>query len=182
MYEFLAGNSVDLYIKTMEGFANDGGMLPEQVWDAADIPGRGLFKGRGTGSATPLVWAHAEYIKLLRTKRDCRGCDIVPEVYERYAAQGIKSSLTAWKKNKPIKRMKANDALRIVTHEPAIVRWSVDNWKTAKDNELKPSGLGVFYIDIQEGFESGNVFIFTFYYPMVDRWEGRDYSILIKDV
>lgn len=180
VYEFLAGNSVDLYIKTMEGFANDGGMLPEQVWDAADIHKKGLFKGRGTGSATPLVWAHAEYIKLLRTKRDCMGCDIIPEVYERYTAQSIKSSLAAWKKNKPIKRVRTNDVLRIVSHEPAIVRWSADNWKTVNDNELKPSGLGVFYIDIQKGFKAGTVFIFTFYYPTTDRWEGRDYSVFVE--
>ena len=38
------------------GFANSGLMIPEQVFEAT---------GEGTGSATPLAWAHAEYIKLL---------------------------------------------------------------------------------------------------------------------
>lgn len=180
MYEFLAGNSVDVYIKAMESFANDGGMISEQVWDTDDIHEKGLFKGKGTGSATPLIWAHAEYIKLLRTKRDCRGCDIIPEVYERYTVKRVKTSITAWKKNKPIKRMKATDRLRIVTHEPAIVRWSMDNWKTVKDNELEPSGLGTFYLDIQERLESGKVFIFTFYYPAIDAWEGENCEISIE--
>ena len=31
-------------------------MIPEQVFEQ---------NGEGTGSATPLAWAHAEYIKLL---------------------------------------------------------------------------------------------------------------------
>jgi hypothetical protein len=36
----------------MSSMANAGGMLPEQVFP----------DGAGTGSATPLAWAHAEYI------------------------------------------------------------------------------------------------------------------------
>lgn len=180
MYEFLAGNPVDHYIKAMEGFANDGRMLPEQVWDTEDIPEKGLLKGKGTGSATPLVWAHAEYIKLLRSKRDCRGCDIIPEVYERYVVRKTRSSLSVWKKNKPIKKIKAEDTLRIVTHEPAMLHWSMDNWKTVKDNELEPSGLGTFYLDIQGRLEVGRVFVFTLYYPIANKWEGKDYVISIK--
>jgi glucoamylase len=37
-------------------------MIPEQVWDAPDIPERFLFNGYPTGSGMPLVWAHSEYI------------------------------------------------------------------------------------------------------------------------
>ncbi len=61
-YELAAGRSADLQIEAMERFANDGVMIPEQVWDADDLPGRGLRNGKGTGSATPRVWAHAEYL------------------------------------------------------------------------------------------------------------------------
>lgn len=42
-------------------------MIPEQVWDADDIPEHMLFNGHPAGSGMPLVWAHAEYIKLLRS-------------------------------------------------------------------------------------------------------------------
>ena len=65
-YELAAGHfdEAQRLIEAMESSANEGGMIPEQVWDADDIPDRGLFFGRPTGSANPLVWAHAEYIKL----------------------------------------------------------------------------------------------------------------------
>jgi len=43
-------------IDSFLGFANEGMMIPEQVFEKT---------GEGTGSATPLAWAHAEYIKLL---------------------------------------------------------------------------------------------------------------------
>lgn len=37
-------------------FANDGQMIPEQVFEVT---------GEGTGGATPLAWSHAEYVKLM---------------------------------------------------------------------------------------------------------------------
>ena len=45
--------------------ANDGLMLPEQVWDdraPSDEPG--FPPGEGTFSATPLTWTHAQFIRL----------------------------------------------------------------------------------------------------------------------
>jgi glucoamylase len=40
---------------SLEMFANEGMMIPEQVFEST---------GEGSGAATPLAWAHAEYIKL----------------------------------------------------------------------------------------------------------------------
>ena len=53
----------------MARMASPGGMLPEQVWDAAPIAARGLAPGRPTGAAMPLAWAHAEYVKLVVSRR-----------------------------------------------------------------------------------------------------------------
>jgi glucoamylase len=45
--------------------ANDGLMLPEQVWDDNPPAGAdGPEPGTGTGSATPLGWTHAQFIRL----------------------------------------------------------------------------------------------------------------------
>ncbi|MCB1845215.1 MAG: hypothetical protein KDI09_19770, partial [Halioglobus sp.] len=64
-YALLAGEDPQPYLATMCAMAGTGGMLPEQVWDVdlsrAEHPGA----GRPTGSAMPLAWAHAEFIKLL---------------------------------------------------------------------------------------------------------------------
>ncbi|MCL4476792.1 MAG: glycoside hydrolase family 15 protein, partial [Nitrospirae bacterium] len=67
-YELAAGRRAEAerLSRTMEAFANEGGMISEQVWDAPDIPERELFFGRPSGSAMPLVWAHSEYVKLRR--------------------------------------------------------------------------------------------------------------------
>ncbi len=72
-YELAVGGDVKTYIKAMEGFASDTCLLPEQVWDEADKPESHLYLGKPTGSAMPLMWAHAEYIKLLRSNHDESG-------------------------------------------------------------------------------------------------------------
>lgn len=72
-----ANGSVDVdalrntYVKAMELFANEGMMLPEQVWDGiGSNAGYNYTIGEGTNGATPLAWTHAEYIKLLRSYSD----------------------------------------------------------------------------------------------------------------
>ena len=82
--ELAAGNDISALIKTYEQFASCGQLLPEQVWDEDDRPDRRLKKGQPAGSAVPLVWAHAEYLKLLRSAVDGKVFDRIDPVYERY--------------------------------------------------------------------------------------------------
>jgi len=49
---------------TMEGFANSGRMIAEQVWDRDYRTEYGWRYGEGTGSATPLAWSMAQYVRL----------------------------------------------------------------------------------------------------------------------
>ena len=73
------------YVRGMESFANDGLMLPEQVWDGVGRTPSGYLIGEGTDSATPLAWTHAEYLKLLRSLADRAVWDRYGPVAERYA-------------------------------------------------------------------------------------------------
>jgi glucoamylase len=95
-YELAAGRREEgeRLLRVMAAFANDGGMLPEQIWDTDDIPERGLFLGRATGSAMPLAWAHAEYVKLLRSLRDGRVFDTPSQTVERYLPRRRRSRPT----------------------------------------------------------------------------------------
>ncbi len=45
-YELAAGRDPTPYIKAKEGFASDGGLLAEQLWDAPDVPEREIFLGK----------------------------------------------------------------------------------------------------------------------------------------
>ncbi|WP_435317073.1 glycoside hydrolase family 15 protein [Haloarchaeobius sp. TZWSO28] len=68
-YELRAGtDSGDLapanLLATMARFANEGRMIPEQVWDREDATEYGWEFGEGTGSATPLSWSMAQFVRL----------------------------------------------------------------------------------------------------------------------
>ena len=61
-YELIAGQDARPRLRTIANTANDGLMLPEQVWD--DQPPPGETPGKGTRSATPLAWTHAQFVRL----------------------------------------------------------------------------------------------------------------------
>src|SRR5207244_1298687 len=83
-YELAAGRDVLPFLRALEGFATSTGLIAEQVWDEPDRPEIHMFRGRPTGGAMPLLWAHAEYIKLVRSAVEGRMIDLVPEVTDRY--------------------------------------------------------------------------------------------------
>ena len=148
-YELAAGHDIAQLIGAYERFATVGHMLPEQVWDEADLPDRSLRQGEPAGSASPLVWAHAEYLKLLRSAKDGRVFDRVDPVYERYCTpEGRKKrrrNLEIYSLRRPIQRVNRGDTLRILDGERFEVVWSDDSWKTTQDHgqpRARQRGLG----------------------------------------
>ena len=63
-YEIAAGHDAAPYLNAMLHFANQGGMIPEQVWEQAEPTRAGFVFGQGTGSATPLAWSMAQFLRL----------------------------------------------------------------------------------------------------------------------
>jgi glucoamylase len=61
-YELLAGRPAATHLKSIADAGNDGGMIPEQVWDGR--PPTSMPAGEGTFSATPLAWSHAQLVRL----------------------------------------------------------------------------------------------------------------------
>ncbi len=94
-YELAAGRveNAKRLLATMESFANEGGLISEQVWDSPDIPERELHFGRPSGSAMPLVWAHAEYLKLRRSL--ARRADLRPAAANRAALSDRENRIPA---------------------------------------------------------------------------------------
>ena len=69
-YELLAGRDARPRLRTIAGAANDGLMLPEQVWDTQSPAGSGTATNRrrarraATRSGTPLLWTHGQFVRL----------------------------------------------------------------------------------------------------------------------
>jgi len=176
-YEFAAGRDVRPYLTAMERFAHGVGLLPEQVWDAPDIPERHLYFGRTTGAAMPLMWAHAEYVKLLRTLRDGVVFDWIPEVAERYL-RGVPPRLgEIWKPNRHAVAVEAGTVLRILAWRPFRLRWTNDEWLTPRDTDSLETALGIAYVDLELAPTQRAPIRFTFFWVTDNRWEGEDYTV-----
>ncbi|MEK6576741.1 MAG: glycoside hydrolase family 15 protein, partial [Nitrospirota bacterium] len=178
-YELAAGRDVKELIKAIEGFASKGGMLPEQVWDAPELPGSRMHLGRPTGSAMPLMWAHAEYIKLLRSAHDGLVFDRIPIVAERYLKGKGRKDLEVWKFNRRVRIVKAGKTLRIQAPASFRLHWTTDEWKKVKDTEAVSTAVGIHFVDIPVSKRQKAPVRFTFYWPNEDRWEGKDFSVAV---
>ncbi len=158
-----------------------GRLCPEQVWDAPDIPERELFRGKPTGSACPLVWAHSEYIKLRRSLRDGKVFDQPPQTVERYIRGKQKSVYFAWRVNNKCKTMPRGKQFRLSLLAPARVHWSFDGWKTSRDTETRDAGMGIHVADLpSETLVAGNEIVFTFFWSSENNWEGPNYSVVVE--
>ena len=181
-YELLADNiaGAKKLLTAFESLASDSGLIPEQTWDTADIPEKELYFGRAAGSAMPLVWAHAEYVKLRRSLRDGRVFDLPPQTVQRYLVDVVVPPRVVWRFNHKIRSMPIGMELRIETRAEASVRWTSDNWKTCKDSTTRDTGLGIFVADIDTTMipDGGNV-TFATYWPDARRWEGTDFTVVI---
>ncbi|HPC72944.1 MAG TPA: glucan 1,4-alpha-glucosidase [Syntrophales bacterium] len=181
-YELAAGRfpQAEHLGRALASFANDGGMISEQVWDGPDIPARELYFGRPSGSAMPLVWAHAEYIKLLRSLRD--GCvfDMPLQTVERYQKERTACPLTIWRFNHKCREIPAGRVLRLELLAPARVRWSADEWRSIHDQDTVDTGLGVHFVDLPtKGLDPGSVICLTFFWTASGQWEGSDYEVVV---
>src|SRR5215472_3747999 len=125
-YELAAGRVVRSLVAAMEHFANNCGMLPEQIWDRPDIPEAFMHLGKPCGAAMPLMWAHAEYIKLLRSVRDHRVFDLIPPVAGRYMMEKGHKDLEVWKSTRRVRQIAARKVLRVLLEGTFRLRWSQD--------------------------------------------------------
>ena len=182
-YELAAGRpqAAEELLRVMELSAAGGRLIPEQVWDAADLPERELFRGKGSGSACPLVWAHSEYIKLRRSLHDGKIFDRPPQTVQRYLVEKKKSGIFAWRFNNKARSMPQGKRLRIVLLLPARVHWSFDGWKTAQDTNATATGLGSFVADLPtEQLSPGTHIVFSFYWLEEQRWQGEDFGVGVE--
>ncbi len=179
-YELAAGHDAKPFVRAMESLASSTGLLPEQAWDSADLPQAYMSCGRPTGSAMPLMWAHAEYITLLRSLRDGKVSDLIDDVAKRYLGwRADRPLFEVWKPTRQVRRVSPGYVLRIQAPGSFRLHWSGDEWQTAQDTPCSTTTLGVEFVDIPIPTAQQAPIRFTFFWPASNSWEGRDYLVSI---
>ena len=140
-YEIALKGNPGLYLRSFESFATQAGLFPEQVWtnnpQVAELPdgtSLSLVPGGPTGAAVPLVWAHAEYVKLVHSLEKGKVVDLIPEVAKRYITRtpAPTTRLEFWtfqRKDDPVK-VRRDQVIRIPVDRPFQLHWSNDSWAT----------------------------------------------------
>ncbi len=126
------------------------------------------------------MWAHAEYIKLLRSTLDEQVFDFIPEVAARYYTHAECQALEVWKPDRQVRLVKREYTLSIQAPAPFLLRWSRDDWHTIEDTASSPTMLAIEYVDIPIPRTQQAPIRFTFFWQVAQRWEGRDYAVGIE--
>jgi glucoamylase len=178
-YELAAGRDVQPYLRALERFATSLGLLPEQIWSDSDLPDKHMFFGRPTGGAMPLVWAHAEYLKLVRSAADGQVFDRIPEVAARYRNRPKAPPLEIWKFNRQVGSLPVGGTLRVQADVPFRLHWTCNEWQQAHDTASTPTGTGAFFVDLPTSPGQASPVRFTFFWTTTGNWEGRDFEVSV---
>ena len=188
-YELAAGHDVKPFITAYEKFSSVGGMLPEQVWDHPDMPEQGMYEGRTAGSAQPLVWAHAEYLKLLRSVVDGKIFDTIPVVAARYAVppgtRSFRCTMEIFQLARPTTEMIAGFTLRIIDRNRFSAVYTLDEWATSQTVQSRLIGVAGFLVDLPTPAEAASrKIIFTLHWSETpdapDHWLGHNLEVQLK--
>jgi glucoamylase len=175
-YELSAGRDPLPYLEAMAAMASPGGMIPEQVWDAEAIPARRLYPGRATGSAMPLAWAHAEFVKLMVSRQIGHPFARPRAIWRRYRGRPIVARHAFWWPHAPIACLPVGARLAVALSNPGAVHWGSNGWQRPADVPTQDTTLG-FHVAVLDtaGLPLGSRIDFT--WRDGQNWAGRDVSV-----
>jgi len=155
-------------------------LLPQLGWNKSDIPERELFHDDSADRTIPLVWAHAEHIKLRRSLPEGRIFNMPPRPVERYQIDKTESLFRGWRFNDKMRSIPAGKKLRIELLASARVHWTADEWATSHDDDTREIGSGIHLVDLAtQNVPRGSHIRFTFYWRDTERWEGMDFAVKV---
>jgi glucoamylase len=153
------------------------------VWDEPDRPEASMLFGKPDGSAVPLVWAHAEYLKLLRSATDGKVFDRIDAVYHRYSGQEgrkqLRRDLEIYSLQRPIQKLPRGATLRILNGTRFEITWSADGWQTVKKTESQSFGCAGYSADIAPPEDAG-MLVWTMHWPDQGGWLGYNVEVKIE--
>jgi glucoamylase len=183
------------FLQTMWRCASPGGLLPEQVWDANPIPALELAPGRPSGSAMPLVWAHAEFLKLLVARERGRPVEWLASVEEHFGHRPLahgretpsarangangRSAIWHWRDEVPVARLPAGKSLAVEDRAPFTLHLGFDGWQRIEDRPAEPGAFGIWSVVLTEQeLIAAEELNFTRKYE--NGWENRDHRVAVE--
>ena len=178
-FALLAGEDARPYLEAMARMTGHGGLLPEQVWDSAPIPERKLYPGQPSGSAMPLVWTHAEFIKLALSFAAAVPVDRPAQTWARYRGRRPVLRYGLWQPRQRPRQIVVGQELRILLDESASVRWGTNDWRDPTDVATEDWGLGHVATLPTTRLVAGDRIDFTIYWPARGQWQQENFQVTV---
>jgi len=181
-YELAAGRDPKPFITAIEDFANQGGMITEQIWDGPDLPSAHMKRGCPTGAAMPLCWSHSEYVSLVRSRHDGVCFARVEPAFQRYVLNPVQSHYEIWSLRHPLRSVSHGKILRIILAAEATIVWSTDDWARRNESHTTHRGeLNLWFADFATAeWLGGSMLAFTFFWIRDQRWEDRNWQVSLQ--
>ncbi len=171
------GEEALAYLEAMRCMSGRAGLLPEQVWDTDAMPERGLEPGRPTGSAMPLMWAHAEFVKLVHARASGKPIELLGVVEDRYGARRPEAATWHWRSEAPFERLPAGRDLLVEAHRPFVVHAGFDGWRDVHERPSRPLGLGMHGVRWSSRELAGHDSLEFTRRDEDGTWEGTDHFV-----
>jgi glucoamylase len=166
------------YLETMRRCASPGGLLPEQVWDAAPIRKRGLEPGRPSGSAMPLLWTHGEYLKLLVARDTGKPVELLDAVEHRYAGKPPAANTWHWRVEAAFACLPAGRRLAVEHRAPFALHFGFNGWQGVCERIADRGPLGLWSVMFEPAVLEPNTEL-NFTRRFEGGWEGVDHRVTL---
>jgi glucoamylase len=179
-YAVCAGADAKPYLEAMVRMTGPGGLIPEQIWDTDPVPALGLYPGKPSGSAMPLVWAHGEFLKLLAAQANGRPAEMLEAVEVRYGARPPEARRWHWRQLSPIDVLPAGKSILIECNEPFLLHFGFNGWYRVTDQQSVPTAFGMHGVELSAAeLDSAKTLHFTFYFTGRNAWIGKDFAVTV---
>jgi glucoamylase len=183
-HDVLVGRDPTPRLEAMLAMRGDGGLLPEQVWDAGDLPWRHLVHGGPTGSAMPLAWAHSELVKLavVASTGGGRPVELLTAVADRYPDQQPRRTTTwYWRDNGPVQHLPAGCELVVEDTRPFTLHFAFDGWKegTLAERRAEEGRFGMYAVPLTAEQLAGRADLQFTRRRDDGSWEGTDHTVVL---
>ena len=179
-HDLAAGRDPLPYLEAMAAMVGRCGLIPEQIWDGASPPHSSLALGKPSGSAMPLVWAHAEFVKLVASRAIGRPFDRPEAVWRRYGGRRPQPADALWSPGAPITHIAAGRTLWLCLPRPARVHHGTDGWQNVGDIDTDDCGLTLHVAQLPTlGLGAGERIDFTLFWTDNRTWDGHDHIVTV---
>ena len=128
----------------------------------------------------PLVWAHAEHVKLCRSLADNAVFDMPPQTVRRYLTDKTVPRCAVWRPDLRVARMAPGRVLRIDLPAAAVVHWSADGWRGTTDTPTGDSHFGFESAELPTAtLAAGACVVFTWRDAASGAWAGENYEVAV---